>query len=324
MKDFSIERDRQFLIPYIRMALRYQPELRLFSSPWSPPTWMKYPRAYNSGKLIWKPEILEAYALYFLRFVQAYQREGIRIDQVHIQNEPVADQKFPSCLWTGAELRDFIRNHLGPMFAKQRMAAEVWLGTLNTDDYNGYTLTVLSDPLARQYVAGVGYQWAGKGAVLRTHKSWPEMRLMQTENECGDGQNTWEYARYVFGLMQHYLSCGVNAYVYWNMVLPAGGCSTWGWKQNSMVTVDAERRTFTFTPEFYVMKHFSYFIAPKAVRLGLTGEWAGNAVAFLNEDKSRVLVLNNPFKEARRVVLEDRGKLLTLNLQPESFNTVVL
>jgi glucosylceramidase len=324
MEHFSIDRDRRFLIPYIRMALRHEPKMKLFASPWSPPTWMKHPRAYNSGKLITKPEVQEAYALYFARFVQAYRREGITIHQVHVQNEPVADQKFPSCLWTGAELRDFIRNHLGPMFTKQRVRAEIWLGTLNTDDYNGYTLTALSDPLARQYIAGVGYQWAGKGAVLRTHTSWPETRIMQTENECGDGLNSWEHARHVFGLFQHYISCGANAYVYWNMVLQPGGISTWGWKQNAMITVDPERRTFVFNPEFYVMKHFSHFIDKNAVRLGLTGEWSGNAVAFMNPDESRVLVLQNPFRESRRVVLEDGSKLLTLNLQPESFNTLVL
>jgi glucosylceramidase len=324
MEHFTIDRDRRFLIPYIRMALRYQPKMKLFASPWSPPTWMKHPRAYNSGKLIWKPEMLEAYALYFARFVQAYRQEGITIHQVHVQNEPVADQKFPSCLWTGAELRDFIRNHLGPMFEKQRVPAEIWLGTLNTDDYNGYTVTALSDPLARQFIAGVGYQWAGKGAVLRTHTSWPETRIMQTENECGDGQNTWAYARHVFGLFQHYISCGANAYVYWNMVLPPGGNSTWGWKQNAMITVDPARKTVVFNPEFYVMKHFSHFIEKNAVRLGLTGEWAGNAVAFMNPDESRVVVVQNPFPETRRVVLENGSKLLTLNLQPESFNTLIL
>ena len=323
MKHFSIARDRQYLIPYIRMALRQQPKMKLFASPWSPPTWMKHPRAYNSGKIVWKPEILQAYALYFVRFVQAYREEGITIHQVHVQNEPVADQKFPSCLWTGAELRDFIRNHLGPMFTMQRLTTEIWLGTLNTDDYNGYTLTVLSDPLARQYLAGVGYQWAGKGAVLRTHTSWPDTRIMQTENECGDGLNSWAYARYVFGLMQHYISCGASAYVYWNMVLQPGGGSTWGWKQNAMITVEPEQGTVVFNPEFYVMKHFSHFIDRNAIRLGLTGEWAGNAVVFMNPDESRVLVINNPFVESRRVVFEDGGKLLTLNLEPESFNTVV-
>jgi glucosylceramidase len=178
--------------------------------------------------------------------------------------------------------------------------------------------------MAREFIAGVGYQWAGKGAVQRTHMSWPDTRMMQTENESGDGQNAWAYARHVFGLLQHYITSGVNAYVYGNMVLQAGGGSPWGWRQNSMITVDPVQKTVVFNPEFYVMKHFSQFIDKNAVRLGLTGEWSANAVAFMNPDESRVLVLQNPFPESRRVVLEDGSKLLTLHLQPESFNTLVL
>lgn len=324
MKHFSIARDRGCLIPYIRSALRRQPRLKLFASPWSPPTWMKHPRAYNYGTMIWKPEILEAYALYLACFVKAYQREGLVIHQVHVQNEPVADQKFPSCLWTGAQLRDFIRGHLGPMFRQERVRAEIWLGTLNTDDYNGYTLTCLSDPLARAFIAGVGYQWAGKAAVHRTHTSWPDLRIWQTENECGDGRNTWEYARYIFGLVQHYISGGANAYVYWNMVLKDGGLSTWGWRQNSMITVNPETRTWAFTPEYHVMRHFAQFIDRDAYRLLLTGEWAGNAVAFLNPDDSRVLVIQNPLPEARRMVLADGDRLVTALLPPDSFNSMVL
>lgn len=101
MDHFSIERDFKYLIPYIKEALRYNPDLRLFASPWSPPTWMKFPKAYNYGTLRWEKEILEAYALYFVKFVEAYREAGITIHQVHVQNEVIADQKFPSCMWTG-------------------------------------------------------------------------------------------------------------------------------------------------------------------------------------------------------------------------------
>ena len=324
MRNFSIERDRGCLIPYIRAALQRRPRLKLFASPWSPPTWMKHPRAYNYGTLVWQPEVLEAYALYLARFVRAYQREGITIHQVHVQNEPVADQKFPRCLWTGAQLRDFIRGYLGPRFRHDRIRAEIWLGTLNTDDYNGYTLTCLSDPLARAFIAGVGYQWAGKGAVHRTHASWPDLRIWQTENECGDGSNGWDHARHVFGLMQHYISGGANAYVYWNMVLKEGGMSTWGWRQNSMITVNPLARTWRLTHEYHVMRHFAQFIDKDAYRLTLSGEWAGNAVAFLNPDDSRILVLQNPLPAARRLVLADGSRLVTAMLPPDSISTIVL
>lgn len=319
MQHFSIDRDYHFLLPYIKKALAIQPQLTLFASPWSPPTWMKFPRAYNYGTLIRTPENLRAYALYFVRFVQAYAETGIKIHQIHVQNEPVADQKFPSCVWTGEELRDFIRDYLAPAFVEFGLDCEIWLGTLNTDDYDGYPNTVLSDPNAAAAIAGVGFQWAGKGAVQRTHQAWPEKRLMQTENECGDGKNTWEYARYVFNLIRHYLVNGTNSYVYWNMVLAPGGLSTWGWQQNAMVTVSDNG--VVYNPEYYVMRHFSHFIRPGAVLRGVRGPCAANALAFENPDHSLVVQLCNPFSQERRLTVELDGTRFSASLAPFSFHT---
>jgi len=325
MRQFSIARDRQYVIPYIRRAQALRKDLTMFASPWSPPTWLKTPQAYNYGTLIWKKRHLDAYALYFAKFCEAYASIGIPIRQIHIQNEPVANQKFPSCVWTGEQLRDFIRDHIGPLFRRRRIDCELWLGTLNTADYDAFPFTVLSDPKAHAYVAGVGFQWDGKGAVQRTHDAWPEKRLMQTENECGDGQNTWEYAGYVFNLIQHYLANGVNAYLYWNMVLEPGGRSTWGWNQNAMITVDRNRKNYTLNPEFHVMKHFAHFIRPGAQRLDLSGPWASNAVAFRNPDERTVCVLRNPLKTPRQITLKNpSGRLFKMQAPAQSINTVML
>lgn len=334
MEHFSIERDRKYLIPYIKEALKYNPNLKFFASPWSPPTWMKFPKAYNYGTLRWEPKVLEAYALYFVKFVEAYAQEGIRIDQVHVQNEVAADQKFPSCLWTGEQLREFIRDYLGPVFEKHGLDTEIWLGTINgrtaslftesSEDYNSYANTVLSDPEAYKYVKGVGYQWAGKYAIQQTVQSYPELRYMQTENECGDGKNTWKYAHYVHGLFRHYFINGVNSYVYWNMVLEPKGRSTWGWEQNSMITVNPESKQVINNPEFYVMKHFSHFVETGAVRIETKGPWTGNTVAFENPDGSKVIVVSNPYKETREMCLADGDVTHQFMLEPESFNTIIL
>ncbi len=323
MRRFTIARDRQYLIPYARAALALRPDLRLFASPWSPPTWLKHPPVYNYGTLVWRPAVLRAYALYFVRYLQAYRRAGVRVHQIHPQNEPVADQKFPSCLWTGAQLREFIRDYLAPAFAAHKLDTEIWLGTLNTDDYDGFIATVLDDPAARRLIAGVGFQWAGKGAVARTAASWPGVRLMQTENECGDGRNSWEYAHYIFRLWQHYVTHGVNAYVYWNLVLAAGGQSTWGWRQNSLVTI-APDGAVTYTPEFYVMKHVGRYVTPGARRLGLAGAWAGNAFAFENPDGTRVVLCHNSRAEPRPLTVVDGARAWALSVPAGSFNTFVL
>ncbi|WP_044149623.1 glycoside hydrolase family 30 protein, partial [Candidatus Epulonipiscium viviparus] len=206
MANFSIKRDQKYLIPYIKEALKRNPDMKFFASPWSPPTWMKYPKAHNFGTLVQTDKNLKAYALYFALFIEAYEKEGIVISQLHVQNEPVSSQKFPSCIWTGKELANFIANYLGPVFKERGIKTKIWLGTLNgpeTDNrmlytrYDNYANLVLHDEKAYPYIEGVSYQWAGKYAVQITKSAFPEKKLMQTENECGDGKNTWEYAMYI-------------------------------------------------------------------------------------------------------------------------------
>ncbi|MFJ5625519.1 glycoside hydrolase family 30 beta sandwich domain-containing protein [Peribacillus loiseleuriae] len=336
MEHFNIERDQKYIIPYIQEALKRNPNLQFFASPWSPPTWMKHPRAYNYGTLRWEKKVLEAYSLYFVKFIEAYEREGIKINQIHVQNEVVADQKFPSCLWTGEQLQEFIRDYLGPAFEKHGLDTEIWLGTINapepwqemisntTSDYDAYAGLVLSDPEAYKYITGVGYQWAGKYAIQRTVQSYPELKYLQTESECGDGQNTWEYAQYVYNLFQHYLINGANGYVYWNAVLEPKGRSTWGWEQNSMITVDPETKQAIFNPEFYVMKHFSHYVQKGAVRLDTRGTLTGNSIAYENPDGSIVVVVSNPLKQTRELQLSINNETHSLILKPESFNTIFL
>ena len=335
MKQFSIERDKGCLIPYISDAEKYSGKLILFASPWSPPTWMKFPEAYNFGTLIWEEENLKAYALYFKKFVEAYEKEGIKINQVHIQNEPIADQKFPSCVWSGKQMRDFIKGYIGPLFEESKMDTEIWLGTLNSpyDDYgdenwqlgqyNNFASIVLSDKDAKKYVSGVGYQWGGKHALLQTKIAYPEMKLIQTENECGEGKNSWEYAEYVFNLIWTYIMNGTSAYTYWNMVLEEDGVSTWGWKQNSLVTVTKDNNVY-YNPEYYLMRHFSKYIKQGAVMKGLKGDFAGNALAFENPDGSIVIELLNPFDEAQDVTFNLESTNYNFTVEPHSFNTMIL
>lgn len=323
MAHFSIERDHQHLIPYIRAAQQYQPGLSLFASPWSPPTWMKQPPVYNYGTLTWSPENLAAYARYFVRFVQAYAEIGIDLNAVHVQNEPNSDQKFPSCVWTGAKMRDFIRDYLGPAFDEAGLSTQIWIGTIERADVDAWAQLILSDDAARAAVSGVGYQWAGKGAVQRQRMAWPDVPMIQTENECGDGTNTWEYAHYIFDLIHHYVTNGVEAYVYWNMVLEAGGESTWGWKQNAMVSVDPLRGTYALNPEYHVMRHFAAYVAPGDSVLGLEGRWAGNALAFRKRDGSIAWMLHNPFDDERTVSIDDGRAMRELRLDPRSFHTVI-
>ncbi len=184
MEHFSIARDFEAIIPFIEAARRVRGEdFYLFASPWSPPTWMKTPQAYNYGVLNFDERTRKAYADYFVRFVQAYERAGIPINAVHVQNEPNSDQKFPSCLWTGAKMRDFIRDDLGPAFEAAGLLTEIWAGTIERGDFNAWAGTILSDAEAANFITGMGFQWAGKHGVQRTRQAYPDLPIVQTENE---------------------------------------------------------------------------------------------------------------------------------------------
>lgn len=244
----------------------------------------------------------------------------------------MSSQKFPSCIWTGEQLRIFIRDHLGPLFEKHRCTTEIWLGTINapetdasglTGGFKEYANRVLNDEKARHYVKGVGYQWAGKCAIQRTRQAWPAMPVMQTENECGDGKNTWQYAFYVFDLSYHYIVNGACAYTYWNMVLEPGGESSWGLKQNALFTVDTVNQTVTRNPEYYIMKHFSHFARTGARHISLQGPWSGNAVGFAS-DASSSMVLRNPFPDMETLVVAHGGETRAIQLAPSSVHTIVL
>ncbi len=335
MEHFTIERDKSHTIPYIREAIKYQPDFTLFASPWSPPTWMKTKKAYNYGRIRMEEAVLRAYALYFVKFVEAYRREGIDISQVHVQNEPMADQKFPSCLWSGEDMRDFIKDYLGPAFAQSGLSAEIWLGTINgpfvdfmmpraasfSEFYDQFANTVLWDEKARGYVAGVGLQWGGKHVMQQIAASYPELRYMQTESECGDGKNTWTHMEYIFNQMWFYFRNGAERYTYWNMALQDGGISTWGWEQNSLCTVDPRSGQLTRQPEFYLMKHFSHFVKKGARVLATKGHWTGNTVAFENSDGSIILVVGSNMNRERSFQFGHGERSFSAVIPPHSLHT---
>jgi glucosylceramidase len=286
LEHFSIDHDRSTLVPFITAALEQQPDLRLWASPWSPPTWMKTNKHYAGAKpfpgtsvvngigddqlgaegtdmVNLAPEYLEAYARYFGRFIEAYRGEGIRIEMVMPQNEFNSAQVFPSATWTPDGLAAFLRV-LGPEM--ERLGVDVFFGTLERPDPQ-LLKAVLADPAAAQWLSGVGFQWAGKGAIAEIRRYAPDLKLYQSEQECGDGRNDWRFARYTWTLMKHFIGNGASAYEYWNLALDEGGVSRWGWAQNSLVVVDPDTTTFRYTHEFYLMKHLSAYVQPGAARI---------------------------------------------------------
>lgn len=336
MKRFSVSHDEQWLIPLIREALSRNPEMTIWASPWCPPTWMKYNKHYamrpdtvndlpesgrgHEGKdmFVQKEEYFEAYALYFEKYIQAYREHGIDISMVMPQNEPNSAQNFPSCCWTSAGLTRFI-SHLGPRM--DRLGVDLWFGTCERPKV-ALIDSILTDPVAGKFIKGVGFQWAGRSALPVVKEKYPEMDLMMTEQECGNGRNDWSGVSHAWELMKHYLSNGVSAYDYWNMALPENCLSRWGWRQNSLVTVDSEQHTFRYTIEYYLLKHVSHYVQSGAKLLRLPA--GTDALAFLNPDGSIALVAANPLEKSVDLQVRLCGREQTLSLPPCSFNTLII
>ena len=323
MENFSIDRDRKYIIPAVKEAQRRSPDLALFASPWSPPTWMKFPKVYNYGKFVTTPENLRAYALYFKKYLQAYAEEGIKISQLHVQNEIFADQKFPSCVWSGEDLATFIGKYLAPGVGGM---TDIWFGTINgpedknllTSRHNGFLNLVMQDEKCAAAVKGASYQWAGKFGILQAEEDYPELDTIASEAECGDGDNTWDYAMYGFEMFRHYFYHGSRACVYWNIALDETRRSTWGWLQNSLINVvDGEA---VYNPDYYMVKHFAHFVKPGAVMLEVKGHFTTNTAVFKNPDGSRVAVIMNPFDFDKTVTIEGKNYIL----KPRSFNSIEL
>lgn len=305
---FSIARDHVHLIPYIRAARSLNPDLRLWASPWSPPSWMKTNRHYAcASNPSWndlpaeraveemqtafrmEPDVLDAYARYFSRFLECYRDAGLPIEAVHVQNEPNSAQQFPSCTWRPEDLATFIGRFLGPRLAAEHPDVSLWLGTIERPHIERIA-AVLDHPEAAPHIRGVGLQWAGRAAIATVAERWPRLPLLQTENECGNGSNDWAAAEATWDRIRKDFVHGVSGFVYWNMVLPLPGESRWGWAQNAMVSVDTGAGTVRRNAEFYVMKHISGFVDVGAERLTAL-DTTDSALAFRNPDGAVVVIV---------------------------------
>ncbi len=333
LTNFSIERDRRILIAYMKAAMLFQPKLTVWGVPWSPPSWMKTDNAYKGGNMKQDPQTLAAYALYFSKYVQAYRREGINLYAIHPQNEPKYNNNvYPQCAWTGQEINTFLRDYLCPRLKQDHVEVEVWLGTIVNENLADYIDPVLADSVTAPAITGIGYQWGGQTAMLATHTKYPAKKMMQTETECNNGADSWEEGTTTFRKIIEDMNHFANGYMFWNMILSEKSTSSWGWKQNSLLKIDGQNKQIINNPEFYSMKHFSHFVQPGAVRIGLTSPVTDgrnpnalqnrNTVAFRNPSGELILVTLNPSANVLPVTVQSGSTTARIDLPAHSMNTV--
>lgn len=345
MRDFNIVRDQHILIPYIKAALKERPDLKLWASPWSPPAWMKVNEHYslrrgdadgrpNGNHMMEGAEImsnatafkmqeryLEAYALYFSKFVQAYEAEGVSLWAMMPQNEIRWAPNWPACTWRAEDMGYFIEKYLGPKFEADSIDTEIWLGTIN-DHEAKYVRTILDNEKASKYIDGVGFQWGGRNALPHIVNEYPEYGYMQTENMCGDQENDWSSLLASWEWVVHYFNNNTGSYMYWNMVLDETGMSHWGWPQNSMIVVDRDKQEVIYNDEYYLFKHLSHFVQPGTHVLKASE--GKNHIAFKLTDGRVLVMINNPEATAQTTTVKVGDQVLTVKLQPTSINSLIV
>ncbi len=322
MEKFSIDKDRQNLIPYVRAALAVRPNIRFWASPWTPPTWMKDNGSFDGGNMKDDMQTLSAYALYLAKFVEEYRKENIAIEAIHVQNEPGYAQDYPSCLWSAALTTRFISRYLGPTFGERNVNALIYLGTMSNAD-NGKDGTIISsvtaDATAMSYVKGFGLQWSMLGSTSGLKSR--NLPIVQTAHQPGNypwssdfvlskAPNDHTYAVESWGLIREWIKAGATSYSASNMVLDTVGKNmdtVRPWPQNALLTVDTSTKTLNVTPAYYVFRHVSQFVDPGAKAFP-TNANAGDALVFKNPDGSVVTVLyNSGAAKSLRVAVNGRS-----------------
>lgn len=324
MENFSIERDKKSLIPYIKEAMKNNPDIKIWSCPWSPPYWMKTTDDMcNGGELIDTPENLRAYADYFVKYLNAYENEGIKIYAFAVQNEIDVINVYPTSTMTAEMMRKFVRAYLIPAlvrYGKNPLKSQLWLGTIR--DVPGYADVVVNDAVIKQFASALGFQYSSAEVVNHSYENSTNMKIVHTESPCHNGANSWEEAKEIFKDIIMYLRSGCSNYCYWNMVLNETKLSTWDWAQNSVVTVNRQTKEVTFNPEFYVMKHFSSYIMPGAKRVESISADNESSIAFKNPDGSLICVLSNFEAASKKINIKIGNETIMQVIEPGSIYTI--
>lgn len=315
LRHFRIDRDRQSLIPMIREAMGLSGgALRVFASPWSPPAWMKTNGQMNRGGKL-RPEYRDAWARYYVRYIQEYANEGIPIWGLTVQNEPEATQPWDSCIYSAAEERDFVKGFLGPALKKAGLGqVKVIIWDHNRDRMYERAKVVLDDPEAAAYVWGVGFHWyCGDhfDNVQMTHDAYPDKNLIFTEGcqEGGPHIGSWDTGeRYARSMIQD-LNRWTVAWVDWNMVLDVtGGPNHVGNLCSAPILADPATGEVHRQSSYFYIGHFSRFICPGARRVACaTTLDALEATAFLNPDGTVAVVGLNRSDKPVEFLLKTKG-----------------
>jgi glucosylceramidase len=332
LKTFSMARYEQAILPMLRRAIEIAGEpLTLFASPWSPPGWMKSTGKMNRGGTL-LPQYRDAWARYYVRFIQEMEKRGMPIWGLTVQNEPEATQSWDSCLYSAADERDFVRDHLGPTLAKHDLAqVKIIIWDHNRDAMFERAKIAYDDPVAADFIWGVGFHWYCDKMfenVQRVHDLRPDKHLLFTEGcqEGGPHTGEWELGeRYGESIIQD-LNHWTEGWTDWNLILDeTGGPNHVGNLCSAPILADTRTDTVLRQSSYYYLGHFSKFIRPGAVRLlCASARDALESTAFRNPDGTVAVVVMNRTEADIPFRLRCPGQCVDTHAPPRSIATFLV
>jgi glucosylceramidase len=325
LKRFSIEHDREYILPVLRQARKANPDLFLFSTPWSPPGWMKFNGSMLGGSM--RTYYLPVYAQYYLKFLQGYAAEGVPVQALTSQNEVDTDQdgKMPACLWGQEYEIRFIRDHLGPLLESTGMPTKIWLLDHNYDLW-GRVVDSLEDDGLRRYANAVA--WHGYGGtpdmMTKVKSAYPEVEMHWTEGgpDYTDPGYLTDWCKWG-GIFTEVLRNWCRSITGWNLALDEHGKPNIGpFPCGGVVTINSQTKEITRSGQYWAFAHYSRLIRRGARRFDSQSSAAGlKHVALQNPDGQQVLVVTNP-GQARTIELRLANMAASVSLGANSITTL--
>jgi glucosylceramidase len=324
LANFNLSEDAATLLPLLKEIVAINPAIKIMATPWSPPVWMKDNKSFVGGSLL--PQYYSVYAQYFVKYIQKMKAEGIAIDAVTPQNEPLHPGNNPSLYMTAAQQADFIKNHLGPAFRAANITTKIIIYDHNADRPD-YPISVLSDAAANQYIEGSAFHlYAGDINALSTvHAAFPAKGIYFTEQYTasnGDfgGDLKWHLKNVIIGSVRNWSKTALE----WNLANNAsfephtpGGCTTC----KGALTI--EGGTITRNVGYYIIAHASKFVPAGSLRIESNTQGNLNNVAFKTPAGKRVLIVENDGGSAALFNIKYNGKWVTTSLEAGAVGTYV-
>ncbi|HSB92810.1 MAG TPA: glycoside hydrolase family 30 beta sandwich domain-containing protein [Flavitalea sp.] len=321
---FSIAEDKKFLIPILKEIVAINPAIKIMGSPWSPPAWMKTNDSTKGGSL--KPEYYDSYVKYFVKYIQGMKAEGIAIDAITVQNEPLHPGNNPSLLMPAVEQAMFIKKSLGPAFKAALIRTKIIIYDHNADRPD-YPISILSDADAAQYIDGSAFHLYGGtiDSLMKVHNAFPQKNLYFTEQWIGQPGNlpvdlVWNTKNIVIGAVRNW--CKVS--LQWNLAANSkwephtpGGCT----ECLGAITIDSNN--VVRNPAYYVMAHPAKFVRPGSVRIASTEIDSLPNAAFKTPDGKKVLIVLNEGTGTKHFNIAENDKIMSTTLNGGAVATYI-